>query len=365
MTDHSRLQQLIDLAKEPSSEKRRDLLRGITDIFLEDPDGFNAREKDHFADIMGKVAQEMERKVREDLAHRLAEVAEAPKSLLIKLAKDEIEVARPILEKSAGLSDEDLLAIVRQGRAEHQRSVAARETVSAELSDALVERGDDSVLKTLVANKGATISRPTMERVVQRAEGNQALHAPLLDRADLPPDLMQDMFWFVSSQLRKRILSITSEIDPKVVDQLLAESEKKLASSLGASSRTKTKAQQFIDEKAAKRELNEALLVQLLREKRVPELVCGFAKLVQVDESTARRIIFDKTGEGLAIACKATRFDRSTFSTFVLLAGAEGSRSMEDARVLLELYDKVPVDIAQRTMRFWRVRRETMAAEAA
>lgn len=365
MATYDRLQQLIDLAKESSSEKRRDLLRQVTDIFLEQPDDYSEVEREHFADIMGRAARNVEREVRQDLAMRLAATDAAPQSVIVQLANDEIEVARPILQNSGVLGDKDLLAIIKKKGSEHQRAVAARKKVSTALSDALVEHGDNDVLKTLIQNQGAEIAHTTMAKVVMRAETDAGLHEPLLGRQDLPPDLMHDMFWFVSSTLRDQIVQMTADIDPDMVDRLLAESEQSFQEKMANRAPTKTEAQIFIEKKALLRQLNEALLVQLLREKRIPEVICGFAKLAEVDETTARRIIFDKSGEGLAIACKANKFDRSTFSTFVLLASPNGARSIDQTYELLALYDRVPVDIAQRTMRFWRVRRETLDQAAA
>ena len=45
------------LAKEPSSEGRRKLLREVTDLFLEAPDSLNIKEVAQFGDIMGQMAE--------------------------------------------------------------------------------------------------------------------------------------------------------------------------------------------------------------------------------------------------------------------------------------------------------------------
>lgn len=360
MTEFSRLQELVELAKEPSSEKRRKLLRGVTDIFLDEPDQFEAKEKSHLDHIMTQVAGEMERKVRAELAHRLADIPNAPVNLLVDLANDDIEVARPVLERSTALGDDHLSAIVSKHKTSHLAAIAGRQDVSEDLSDALVESGDEAALSTLVQNTGAQINRVTMSKVVEKAEQVEALHAPLLNRTDMPADLMHDMFWYVSSQLRERILSKAQDLDPAVVDELLAASEANVVTSVQVEKPRLSQAQRFINRKVENRELNEALLVQLIRENLLPELVCAFARLTELDERTAKRILFDKSGEGLAVACKASRFDRATFSTLVLLGSTDKSRSMDTTYHLLALYDQVPTDVAQRTMRFWRIRRQTM-----
>ena len=51
---------LLDLAKEGSSEKRRELLRQITDVFLADPPERSDRESMLFDEIVGAVASDLE-----------------------------------------------------------------------------------------------------------------------------------------------------------------------------------------------------------------------------------------------------------------------------------------------------------------
>lgn len=364
MTSYNRLQELVDLAKEPSSEKRRDLLRNVTDIFLEAPDTYNAAERDHFSGIMGDVAREMEVHVRAELANRLSTIAEAPRDLVERLAQDVIEVAAPILENSERLSEAALLEIIREKGNEHRALVAGRSDVSEKMSDALVEHGNDAVVTVLVQNECAEIGRAAMSNVVKRAEMNSKLQAPLLDREDLPPDLMHDMFWFVSTALRGRILELSAQMDPDIVDRVLAQTEHKVLKDMAADDELSNVAHKFINDKIALRELSESLLVHLARDGRTRELIIGFARLAKVDESTAGRILKDPTGEGLAIACRAARFERATFSTLALLAGDGVQRTAVDTARLLELYDQVPHDIALRTMRFWRVRKSATEVAA-
>jgi hypothetical protein len=98
-------------------------------------------------------------------------------------------------------------------------------------------------------------------------------------------------------------------------------------------------------------------LVDLLRNDKYDEFVLGFARMSDVDVSTARKILEDPSAEALAIACKANRFDHATFSTIVLLTDLAKTRQPELVDQLMQLYDQVTVQTAQRAMRFWRVRR--------
>lgn len=359
---HPHLSRLLDLAKEPSSERRRDLLREVTDLFLDAPQQYSESESDHFGAIMGRVAIDMELAVRKQLAERLASVPEAPRSLITQLASDEIDVANPVLSQSLVLKDADLIALAKIKGQDHLMAISKRPQVSEAVADAVVARADDTVLETLVSNVGAKFSRSAMETVVKRAETNERLQAPVAARKDLPPDLMNEMFFFVSTSLKRYIMERMKDVDERMIDQALRATKRSIAQSSGGPAFVS--AEQFIDQKIRNRELNEHLLVKLLREKRMPEFIAGFARITGLDIPTSKRILSDRSAEAAAIACKASQFDRSTFAAIVLLIDQGRPRSAQETNELLSMYDQVPADIAQRTMRFWKVRKQTSDAPA-
>ena len=72
MDTPSRLQDLIALAQEPSSKRRRELLRRVTDIFLAEAPCRSATEAQGFDAVFCTLADEMEADVRPALAGRSA-----------------------------------------------------------------------------------------------------------------------------------------------------------------------------------------------------------------------------------------------------------------------------------------------------
>ena len=89
----SRLTDLITLAREPSSERRRELLREVTDVFFGAPAATGSTELSLFDDVMSKLAGEMEAAVRAELAERMADAPSPPTRLVRNLAADAIEQA--------------------------------------------------------------------------------------------------------------------------------------------------------------------------------------------------------------------------------------------------------------------------------
>jgi uncharacterized protein (DUF2336 family) len=350
------LHRLLELAKEPSSEKRRELLRDVTDLFLDSAPTYSEAERGHFGAIIGKVAQEMEVAVRRHLAETLAAEGAAPPDLIRQLAHDDIEVARPVLMKSPLLKEADLLSVAQSKGQEHLASLAKRPAVSSALADVLVHRGDDTVLLNLVNNSGATLSRAAIETIVDRSEKNETLQGPLVKRPDLPVDLLQDLFLFVAKSVREQALTRLKGVKAETVEQALADAQARFARTIAEGNLADVKAETFINEKHRKRELNESALVQMLRSGMLAEFIAGLARLSELDTKTTRRIVLNRNVEAVAIVCKSARFDRATFSAIALLVDATPSRSVAQTYEILSLFDKIPVETCQRAMRFWKVR---------
>ncbi len=350
------LERLVKLAEVNSSEARRELLRELTDVYLDAPEGFPAKEREEFGRLVAQIAREMETAARKVLAEKFATLPNAPKSLVMELADDEIAVAQPILVKSIVLNDPELIAFVQSASQAHLDAVAARHSVGAELAEALVRRGNDEVLRTLVLNRGARIGRDSFETIVARAERAEGLHRPILTRADLPPDLLNDMFFVVSAELKRFVMKRMAGLKAHAVEEAIRLTERRAKAQAGAPDPQMLAAEAYVDGLARRMGgVSEALLVNVAKQKHLLELAIAFGRAAKFDYRTARRVLFDKGPEAVAVVSKALRFDRATFSTLALV-NAEATGAGATAVDLMGLYDKVPVDGAQRLMRFWQVR---------
>jgi uncharacterized protein (DUF2336 family) len=360
--DAMRFHRLIDLANEASSEKRRELLREVTDLFLADAPGYSANEREHFDVIMRSVARDMEDAVRRELAQRLADLPSAPEGLIRQLANDDFRVAEEVLRKSPVLCETDLVAIIQAKGQEEMAAIATRKDVTAVVSDALVERGDDTVLVKLVSNESAKFSNGGFQKIVERSEQNEALQKPLIARADLPVALMQDMFTFVSSELRAKITQKLDALPPGVLDKALAEAGRAFTVDPPVLKDAERKAMVRIAELARRRELTEGVLLEFVRTKQTAEFKHALARLAEVDLKTIERILRARNTEAVALICKATKLSRATFAA---IAGSMGAAPGGKADAILALYDQVTTSAAQRAMRFWQVRKAAADGVAA
>ncbi|MGA0601629.1 DUF2336 domain-containing protein [Caulobacter sp. KR2-114] len=355
----SKLRDLIDLAKEPSSERRRELLREVTNLFFTGVDSQHEPEATLFDDIMTQLAGEMEEQVRIELAEQVAPQPVAPRRLLRTLAGDSIGVAAPILRTSTALTEDDLIHVARSHGQEHLQAISQRPQVPEAVSDVIVERGDDATLGVLLRNDGAALSRQAHEVAVDRAAANKDLHEAVLDRSSLPIDLLNEMYFVVEARLRNKILERNAAVDPAVLEAALAAGRKQVAARDGALPADYQESEKAVRQMLARRAITPPVLAGMLRNRETTKFMIALAEQAGIDFHTARRILDRRELDALAIVCKAADFDRSLFLTFAVLVLDKDANAMGRAREYGELYSELPRESAQRTLRFWRMRRST------
>ncbi|GLK50684.1 MAG: hypothetical protein CMH94_03585 [Oceanicaulis sp.] len=356
----SKLNNLVELAREKSSERRRTLLREVTDLFFEEtPDSGSATSR-KFDELLSSLAEQTAQDAREELSQRFADAPQAPRGLVLQLAQDAIEVAAPMLARSRVLTDEDLLSIAETAEQGHLKAMSRREEVCERLSDTIVRRGDDETVAQLIRNDGARLSRETFETVTERAESSPVLQGPLVERGDTPNDLLADLMLTVGNSLRERIMERFDAVDPAVLEHAMAASKARLAQRM-AEDRDIAAAQKFVQTMALRKQLTGNLLARLLREREYSKFYAAFAEMTGVDYVAARRAIKQESIDPLALICKSAGFDKALFVTLAVLRHAAGEDAFRDARELGQLYDAISADDAARAMRFWRMRKNMAA----
>lgn len=358
---HGRFAKLMDLASTTDSEKRRELLREVSDLFFETSGKRNERETALFDDVLKIVAAEMQDSVLAELAETFADASDAPAGLMRDLANHSFEVAAPVLRRSNALDEATLLQIVNYQSQNHIRAVAQRPTVSENVSAAIVKVGDDHALDALIRNDGAKISRPSMEAVVDRAQNSPILHEAVVGRRDLPLDLLNEMYFAVESKLREQIMTRNAAVDPATLDAALAKARNRMRQSAAEMNAEARNARTFIMAKKNSGELSARLLVSLYREQKQTHFLHGLAEITGIDIDTAADLLRRQDIDGLAMICRAANIERPLFVTIAVLS-CGGEDGMQKAEEYGKMYNNVPVEAAQRAVRFFKVRKAAQAA---
>jgi len=349
-------EELLQIARDKSVQGRENLANAVSSLFLDNPGNLTEREKSLTLDILHRLVHDFERSVRKIVAENLAEWPELPEDLANFLANDDIDVAFPVLSKSGVLQDFNLIEIIRHRTMEHQMAIAIRQSVSEEVSDALVEGGNQQVITKLLENANASISGKTMQYLVDQAKRVDTFREPILRRDDLDPSLAHKMYLWVSAAMRSYI-SNKFKMDEDLVDDLLEKAAVQLFTVTDRGT-LKSTADQLVEELEKEGEVNAELIVEVLRAGEVNLFVAMFKKLTDLREQLLRRIVFEPGGEGLAIACKAVNIEKSYFSTIFALSRRANPASVKDfskeIRDILIFYDNLEVGAAQKVLHRWQ-----------
>lgn len=347
---------LLGLARDRSIEGRQTLAGSISDLFEGRSETLSDRERALMYDIMHQMVHDTEMSVRKIVSTRISAAPDVPADLVLMLANDDIEVAFPVLSKCALLRDEDLIEIIRQRAVEHQLAISIRHNVSEKVSDALVQDGDENVIKSLLENSGARISSKTMEYLVDESERVNIYQEPILRREDLDPQFAKRMYMWVSAALRTHIVE-NFDVDKSDLDELL-ENAAIEASGSSRPEAPRDKSDVLADELAEEDAVTPELLLQALRGGQVHLFVSLFRRHTGLRKALITRFVLEATGEGLAIACKATGFDKTQFSEIYQLCGNVQSKSGRTREgnngAVFELFDEMDNTAAGQVIEHWR-----------
>jgi uncharacterized protein (DUF2336 family) len=348
---------LKDFAQETSSDKRRELLRQATDVFLAEGRTLSPDEMAALDDVVQSVASDLSSEVRAELSRKISAAPIPFNRTALKLALDDIEIARPVLERSCALSQGDLLQVISQKSSDHMMAVTRRDDIGEQVSSALVERGEDRVVASLLVNKTAKIDERTYERVAQRAETSEILQAPFVRRGGLPLHLLNDVYLKVETNLRREILKQYESVPPAELEAAFERSRNRVSKAYGALPQDFDIAKREIDTLARSGRLSPQTLVRLLREgpaKRTAFII-AFARLTDVNYELVEKLVAATDLDALAMLCRASNFERALFVTIAMLIIGKDA-PMARVKEFGELYHDVPLEAAQRAIRFWKVR---------
>ena len=363
------LQELLDLARNTSLASRRVLLCTISDLFGEKNEVLTERERALMCDILNKLVRDFETAVRRDLAERMAARRNTPHELLLILANDEIEVARPILKQSEVLRDKELIEIIQHRTLQHQLAIAMRRMVSAEVSDALVETSNADVIKALLENQSARISEATMEYLVEESRRVDSYQEPLVKRDDLDLHLAKRLCRWVSAALRSHILE-HYDIDPTALDDQLQQTMRQIApNDLPRDirlQRPRTSAQALAEHLAEDDQLTPKQMIHVLRDGEISLFEAMFGQLTGLEPPRLQRVIYDPAGKSMAIVCRAVGVDKPIFASLFLLSrkGRPSDRVTDPQEVaqVMDLFDRIDPKAAEKVLRQWQ--RDTEFQEA-
>jgi uncharacterized protein (DUF2336 family) len=351
-----------DIPGAHASRARKALLKRLADVVSLPASRVNAFERAMTADLLVEMLREAEPDERSRVALRVAPLAEIPNSLVRLLMRDDIAIAKLLIDDCNSLTDADLTACARDASTAHRCAIAHRKHIPEVVSEAVVAPLEPDVLLALLHNTSARLSQPAMEQIVGACRNEPSLVHPLLKRAELRPSGAYIMFWWCDAEARRTILqrfAVSREVLQEAVDDVFA-----LGAQEDWSDPLARKALQFIERRQRNRaavdkspygSLEEAVAAAEagLTRKMAEEI--GY--LSGIKPATLAKVLSDLGGEPIAVLCKATGLPKPALKSLWRSmkrpeTGPDGAMSEALERVMI-IYDMIATDRAQTVLRYW------------
>jgi len=320
--DMSDMGRLAQLAANPQGTSREEIFLAVASLYRVQGTHLTARERDLMRDILERLAENVEMTIRIALAERLADDITVPHDLILLLADDRIEVARPLILRSALLSDGDMLNLLAEASIDHHEAVAQRPNIGERVTEVLAKSDCESVLIALVKNATARIASHTYETLVEKSQKFAGMQEPLVLRSDLPPVLATRMVNWVSDALKTHIARNFQVSADKLAD-VLDDVDAAINSAPAPPRVTPTEgAQKLIDKLAGAGQLKPGFLLRVLHQGQADLFDLAFARLLGIELDGVRKALYDGGPSAVALACRAVGIDRSVFPTVFNLSRA-------------------------------------------
>ncbi len=350
------LEEIADLCDAASQEKGAQLLDKVTDLYFVTAEQHTAADREAFGEIIERMAFSADPMARARLAERIATADPAPIDLLHRLARDEIGVARPVLQYSPCLREGDLVSITSEVNQEHLVATAHRRDLTPPVTDVLVQRGEEPVLHAVIRNASAALSRGSIALLKHVAENNETLRKALRLRRDVTKNPIDRLKQFAATdfwqQVTQSLLMSEDESNdseaPTPQDEVNDDPEENQPADIAQQPEPDKEEQPPQLQGAAL----EKMLVDTAKAKETEKAVAALAQIADLDEQMTSHCLFEAHISALMVLCKANRLASSAFTSLLQLRETETGQPVNDVVGLMRRYEGMTPDTAQKIMRF-------------
>lgn len=346
-----------------SSERRIDMLRQVTDLFMSDVDRLNANQITIFDEVMAQLIDRVEVWALAQLSARLADAPAGPAQSIRKLAfHQDAAVAVPVLARSDCLSDDDLFYVASNRGQQHLLAIAARSSLHEGVTDVLIERGNSDVVRSLAKNAGACFSKSGYALLVDKAGRDGGLAEKLGLRSDIPENLLRELLARASEAVKARLLKTAP---PGMLDRIRTTIDG-IVEDIGG------KAQRPIDYAAAEQavqalsragNLNDAAVNGFAIDRNYRNVTVALSVLSSASIDAIEPLLANSRPDGLIVACKAAGMSWPTTNMIIRNRPNFAMPTKIELEQGKEVFEALSLAAAQRTMRFWSARTRVKTSE--
>jgi len=316
-----------------------------------------------FGEVIARLAAEIEEASRIKLAARLARIDQAPSNILHQLAFDDsIEIAGPVLQQAKSLTTQFLVETAKSKGQGHLLAISQRKSVSSEVTDILIVRGNSEVVNTVARNGGASFSNSGFLHLVKRSENDSILAENLGGRTDIPRHVFQQLIAKASEEVRQKLLSERPDLK-RVIQTTVTDVTGKLHLKFGPASKDYFTAKRLVGIVHQQGHLTETKMAEYAQSRKMDEVVVGLSLLCGLPVNVTERALVDVTGDLLLVLTRAIGFSWSTTMSMLFLGARDHRISSRDLEAKRLEFEELSPKASRGILEFYQRRKDLLAED--
>jgi uncharacterized protein (DUF2336 family) len=347
---------LDDIVKRGDPRRRGEIAHAISQLFFQDAESLRPDVIDLFDNLLIDLVPHAELASRVDLAERFSRLNNAPRHLVNQLAREnEIAVAGPVLRHSPVLDDAALVEIARLKGQGHLLAMSERPTLSAVITDVLVERGDRDVVRRAAGNSGAVFSPGSYSELIKRAAQDGVLTLRIGQRSDLSGENLKQLLDGTLDVIRRRLSSVVNPVRQVEIKRAMAAIEE--ATLPPGPRRDFSGAQRTVLALHRGGHLGESALLGFAKAHKYEEAIASLSAMSGVRLSVLDRLITGDRYDPILVLGRVLNLGWPTVRALVLMwYGPNRTPADADLEQARANFTRLMPTTAERVVNFWRNR---------
>lgn len=329
-----------------------DIIMDILSIDLDDSDQAMA------SGILLDLIKKAEKDLKLSLVARLANKESIPFEVILHLANEEIDIARPILKNSPCFSDMDLMYFIHSHDSEYWQAIAQRKNLSDQAITMLAKKRDIPTSKTLLKNEDISIPSSAMEVFCELTNEESILADLIAVRPEATKDIVNLIVDKVSAHIKTELsekfdLSVSAE---KIIEKELREVRKDCVDMVLGDIKVTADMQNLAYRLKDSGVLNRNKILKALNQGHVGTFVAFMAAYLDISVESVHESLKQPCGKAIAVVAKAADFSKNEFLMMYAMTKCMRMTQTHDGQSValssaLKYFDRVSCESAKRMIR--------------
>lgn len=339
---------------EASHSEREQLFRNMAELFTYVSDRCDDEQVAQYDEVLCQLAEFVEVETRAHVASLLAQLDRAPGTVVVKLANDDIEVARPLLQFSNVLSDDDLIDIITHQSDLHREAIASRFTVTGRVGEAIVDHGETGSVVRLVRNAKAELPRATLEKLVERGTKDADIAADLRGRIDIDWRSLRGEIDDVASKVLETLGQPNRGVDPVTAGKINAVVYNRMRNRAGFSANEWKVAYNQVKALSDRKQLDERALARFARFGYGHHAAAALTVRLQVKPEVFVKWLAGQDYVAATVALKAAGLSPDLFEAIFATMPWRDMPTPEDIKMVASRFAALEQEEATGIFELWR-----------